>query len=317
MLKEDPVQKQAHYWLVRHQSGEMSAAERRAFDAWMETDTHHRDAYAHATALWGAMDEFGARQFPARDAARRFRRSPALPWLSSMVTAVLLAAVALGVVSLREWQGETASYRTAKGEQQTVTLSDGSMMVLNTDTQLRVVYSRGARTIHLERGQALFTVEKDVHRPFEVIAGNGRIVDLGTRFDVRLQEHGTEVAVVEGKVRVTTPRTGPIHIDAGEGMSWSPRGDFVSHHSIDPVVAIAWEQSRLHFDHTPLNEVMAELARYHPISYRFSDSALATLQVSGSFRVDDLNRLFATLEAALPIHVRIEGALIQLEPRAS
>lgn len=317
MPKEDPVRKQARHWLVRQQSGEMSAAERRAFDAWLSADTRHRDAYGHASALWGAMNEFGARQFPARDAARDFRRSPPLPWLASTVAAVLLAAVVLGLVSLHEWQSETGIYRTAKGEQQTVTLSDGSLVILNTDTELRVAYSRGARTIHLERGQALFTVEKDVHRPFEVIAGSGRVVDLGTRFDVRLLDHGTQVAVVEGKVRVTTPRTGPIHISAGEGMSWSPRGDFVSRHPVDPAIAVAWEQGRLHFDHTPLSEVMAELARYHPISYRFSDLTIATLQISGSFRTDDLDRLFATLEAALPIRARIEGALVRLEPRPS
>lgn len=314
MLTQDPAEKQARYWLVRNQSGDISEAEIRAFEQWLDADASHRDAYQRVSALWDSMEEFGDRQFPARLAARDFRRSPALPWLASTVTVMLFAVISLGFLSLREWQGEVSIYRSAKGEQQLVTLADGSIARLNTDTELRVLYSRGARTIHLERGQALFTVQKDIHRPFEVIAGSGRTVALGTRFDVRLQDDQTTVAVVEGMVRVTTARTGPLHVAAGEGMAWSPRGDFLSHHPIDPEAVLAWQEGRLHFHHTSLAEVMAEIARYHAISYHFADPALAALELSGSFRHDDLPRILAGLEAALPLRARIQGALIELEP---
>jgi len=317
MPPEDPVLKQARYWLVRQQSGDMSAAESRALEAWLDADPSHRDAYERISALWDSMKGIGARQFPARAAARSFRRSPAQPWLASTVTVLLFAAITLGVLSLRDWHGEINVYRTAKGEQQRVTLPDGSVAQLNTDTELRVVYARGARSIHLERGQALFSVKKDVDRPFEVITRSGRAMALGTRFDVHLQDDRTVVAVVDGMVRVTTARTGPVHVAAGEGISWSPRGDFLGHHPIDPAAVLAWQKGRLHFDRTPLAEVMAEVARYHTISYRFAEPSLALLQVSGSFRTNDLPRLFAVLEAALPVRTSIQGTLVQIEPRPS
>jgi transmembrane sensor len=312
---EDPAETQARYWLMRQRSGELSESELREFEAWLEADPNHRAAFDRVSALWDSLDEFRERQFPARLAARNFRRSPRLSWLASAVTVVLMLAITFSFISLREWQGEVGTYRSAKGEQRLVTLADGSTALLDTDTELRVVYSRKARTISLERGQALFSVEKDIHRPFEVIAASGRIVALGTQFDVRLRDDRTKVAVTEGIVSVTTTRTGPIHVVAGEGMSWSHRGDYLGHHLIDAETTLAWREGRLRFKDTPLSEVMAEIARYHAVSYSFADPSLATLEVSGSFRSDDLQRILAGLEAALPMRVSIQGTLIRLEPR--
>jgi transmembrane sensor len=133
---------------------------------------------------------------------------------------------------------------------------------------------------------------------------------------VRLREDRTTVAVAEGIVSVTTTRTGPIHVAAGEGMTWSPRGDFLGHHLIDAETALAWQEGRLRFDNTPLSEVMAEIARYHAISYDFADPTLATLKVSGSFRSDDLQQILAGLETALPMRISVQATVVHLEPRA-
>jgi len=39
-------------------------------------------------------------------------------------------------------------------------------------------------------------------RAFRVIAGSAEVVDLGTKFDVRLQHDSTVVTVIEGRVAV-------------------------------------------------------------------------------------------------------------------
>ena len=47
-------------------------------------------------------------------------------------------------------------YRTAVGERSTVTLPDGSVVTLNTDTVLRVAFSDQARGVRLVRGKCIY-----------------------------------------------------------------------------------------------------------------------------------------------------------------
>jgi transmembrane sensor len=54
----------------------------------------------------------------------------------------------------------------------------------------------------LTSGQADFEVAHEPDRAFRVIAGSAEVVDLGTKFDVRLEHDSTVVTVVEGRVAV-------------------------------------------------------------------------------------------------------------------
>ncbi len=96
------------------------------------------------------------------------------------------------------------SYQTAKGEQKTVTLPDGSTIVMNTDTALSVQMSARFRTVILNRGEALFTVVHESARPFRVEAGGGVIQDIGTQFHVYKRQDKVLLSVLEGSVQIDT-----------------------------------------------------------------------------------------------------------------
>src|SRR5690606_12218051 len=70
------------------------------------------------------------------------------------------------------------------GEVTRVALEDGSTIVLNSNTAVRVRYRSGRRDIQLVRGEATFQVRHDPVRPFIVRAG-----------EVQARAVGTEVAV--------------------------------------------------------------------------------------------------------------------------
>lgn len=95
-------------------------------------------------------------------------------------------------------------YATAVGQQRTATLGDGSEIMLNTNSQIKVDYGNGYRQVHLLQGEALFTVAKDAERPFRVYAGNGRIEALGTAFSVYLNGADVNVTVTEGRVSLAS-----------------------------------------------------------------------------------------------------------------
>src|SRR5262249_55156254 len=95
-------------------------------------------------------------------------------------------------------------FTTAVGERSTVALSDGSSVVLDTQSRIDVAYSPDQRRVRLTSGQAWFQVAHNAGWPFVVEAGDRRITALGTAFDVRLgnRENSVQVTLVEGKVAV-------------------------------------------------------------------------------------------------------------------
>jgi FecR protein. len=99
--------------------------------------------------------------------------------------ASLLFAVGLGIKE--GWPlVDGRVLQTAKGELRQITLADGSLIELNSDTELAVHYSWLGRSLELVRGEALFSVAPGKWRPFEVSAGGGKLRDIGTRFDVAI-----------------------------------------------------------------------------------------------------------------------------------
>src|SRR6202034_3836256 len=92
---------------------------------------------------------------------------------------------------------------TAAGQHRDVTLADGSIVSLNTNTIVETDLSRKLRQIYLRKGEAHFQVAHDRSRPFLVHAGDAVVRAVGTEFEVRLREDKhVEVLVNEGRVEV-------------------------------------------------------------------------------------------------------------------
>lgn len=107
--------------------------------------------------------------------------------------------------AIQERQHGVFAYSTAPGQRQAFTLPEGSKITLDADSVLNVELTPGQRLLRLARGEAYFQVSKDPRRPFIVTAGGTRVRAVGTAFNVRMSDHRTVVAVVEGKVEVTVP----------------------------------------------------------------------------------------------------------------
>jgi transmembrane sensor len=106
----------------------------------------------------------------------------------------LAAAMAVAVVGLRwavpvEWRAIIGGSRmfvaeTGLAEHREILLVDGSKISLGARTAVTADITTQRRTVVLSRGEALFQVARDPHRPFRVIAGGGTITAVGTAFNV-------------------------------------------------------------------------------------------------------------------------------------
>jgi len=206
------IEKEAGAWLIKLDGDNVPSAEELAsLREWLERSPVHREQLRSFAEFWGKMNVLTELAVPLGHANGRAKRSfvenlrHAIPQLgqASIVTAVIVIGVAT-TFWLRPdpFLSSNDFYATAVGQQRSMTLADGSVVLLNTNSQIKVAYDNEYRNVRLLQGEAHFTVEKNAEHPFRVYAGNGRMQALGTAFSVYLKDDTVNVTVTEGKVEL-------------------------------------------------------------------------------------------------------------------
>lgn len=314
------VRQQAAEWLARRYSGAWTLHDNMALEAWLNGDPERRRVYRQLARLWNDLDAAKPGVADLTAAARRYQpqQSPARSGFNRTVWGLAAALLLATGSAYWHWLGFETRYRTAKGETQEIVLADGSTLRLNTDSELTVAVGSARRRARLLRGEALFEVEHDAARPFVVSAGEGRIEDLGTRFDVYVQDRRVAVNVLDGQVQIDSPANGETLavLSAGDAAAYDGKGRLDPGYRSDVQNATAWLDGTLTFDDLPLPEVAAELSRYHPVTFDIADRRLADIRISGSFQSGNLAVLLKTMEASFPIRIiRLDAGHVRIESR--
>lgn len=302
-MPESPptLQQQAIGWLLRLESTDCTPAERAAFEAWLARDQDHEKVYRQIARRWRQLDGFKGQDFPVRAAALTYRRPRRRRLAESALAACLVLGLGVATFSERGWYGRNAVYATERGASRTVQLADGSRLELSPDSELTVHLDHWRRSLVLIKGEAYFDVTHDRTRPFQIKVGGASIVDLGTRFDVRMHNDEVAVAVVEGTVRIDHRESREIH--ANQALSFDREGRFRELPADQIAMQTAWRQGRLIFENRRLDEVLAELERYHDIRLTLAEPALAKLKVSGTFHTGNLDSALNIIAMTLPIDI--------------
>ncbi len=290
---------QALDWLLRLQQAPHDLPLREQFEQWLAADAGNPEAYRKAERLWrlsGQLAPATAELWPAtaevvslpvrRKSARRW-------WLGAAVAACLMLAVA-PTLTLRL----QADYRTALGETRDITLADGSVVQLDSDTAIAVDYAGDHRDVRLLAGQAFFEVMPDKGKPFHVRAEGVRVTVTGTAFNVELRPGRVGVDVQHGSVRVEdSARVLAAALTAGQRLRYLDGQAQVS--AFAPSQTAAWRQGQLIADDQPVAELVRELAHYLPGKVLLRDDALGGKRVTGVY---DLRKPEVALRAVVRPH---------------
>jgi transmembrane sensor len=328
---------EAAVWIARLHGPSRTKQMEQEFRVWQATSAAHREVFERCTDVWQDIPRIGlvaayeglASERAASARSRRGVREAAWRWITASAVA---GAIAVGAVLALHWHDENA-YRTNVGEQRLVVLEDGSRMLLNTDTQLRVDFASAQRTVEVRSGEAFFEVTKDPRRPFVVRIAGSEVVAVGTAFSVRyapVAQTADELVVtlVEGQVNVRlaggnasdaiAPEQ-PVLMKAGDRLLLDRQPD----HEVSKVVArldrpniervMAWKRSETIFDDTSLADAVAEMNRYNRTPIVLLDGlGSAGLRVSGLYHTSD-SAGFANAVAALHgLNVREQGGRLEL-----
>lgn len=286
---------QALDWLLRVQQAPQDADVRGQLARWCALDEANAKAYRKAQRLWqlsGQLAPTTAQQWPTPAApiprpvarTRRTRR-----WVAAAIAACLVVASAPSL--LLRWQ---ADYRTGFGETRDITLSDGSVVQLDSQSAIAVDIAGNHRDVKLLSGQAFFKVMPDKSKPFHVWTQTLQVTVTGTAFNVDTQQDS--VAVQQGSVNVDERRAGRQLASLKPGQRLSYHAGRAELSAFTPSQAAAWRQGQLIADDLPISEVLAQLRRYTPAVIVLRDKQLGAQRVTGVY---DLRKPQAALHAVL------------------
>ncbi|MBL8268477.1 FecR family protein [Steroidobacter sp.] len=321
-------------WIAKRAGDRWSDADQAALDQWLQQSTRNRVAFVRAQAAWknaarlkalsagvppGVLPKPDGWNFspffdPTTAAAAVAEPAieatvPSRPPARSLKRFGALAAGILLVVTIATWSLWPAgqSYLTPVGGLAIVPIADGSSVTLGTDSKIRVALSQSERRVSLDRGEAFFDVAKDSTRPFVVVAGDRRVVAVGTQFSVRREAGDVRVVVAEGRVRVeegSGSTASSYQLGAGDVARAGSAGTEVHGAPLSEVEEVlSWRSGYLVFRDVTIAEAVAEFNRYAPQKIVIADATVASLRVGGKFRSTNVGGFLRLLEAGYPVRV--------------
>lgn len=329
------VMEEAYVWYLTLEDGDVAPESQSAFRDWMDCNPEHKAAYEEAESSWrefGAMSrkdlEPDVSASVVKDREKVVVRKGFAATLGIRLrftlsaAAVLVAAVVIAVTQWPDGVENTgassipivATHATGVGEAKSITLSDGTKVLMDAGSELASSISANSRKLELIQGAAVFQVTPDPDRPFSVRAGRIEATALGTVFEVKNNGGQVRVAVEEGRVQYASPSVAggpPVNLASRRELN---AGEFGTTHrdagtnrfgSFDTGNFAAWRKSRLDYEGATLFELVADANRYSatPIVIRGNSASIEGVTISASFESTDIESMLAALPHLFKVQV--------------
>lgn len=243
------------------------------------------------------------------------------------VACILFMAIGLGYLSswllsgslmlaLDEPVLEYVEHKTVPGVKSHLTLSDGSLVILNSGSDLKYIknFEKGRREVHL-KGEAFFNVTKDSLRPFIVNFRETTTTALGTSFNVKAYEGETlDISLLTGKVAVK--RDGLLEdvvtLVPGEALQINTEKEQLVKSGFNPDLVIGWTKKWIFFDQTPLLEAIRVLENWYGVHIQLMKQPTDQVLLSGKFRDETLENVLEGLKFSVGFDFKIDKENVKI-----
>lgn len=314
MNEQERLIDEATYWFVRINSGDASPAEHQGFVDWRARDPRHEQVCARLEATLGQALRAPLAQGVGSQALQRALGVPSSR-RKVLRQALLFGGLALGagmlgsrVLPVAELM---ADLRTGTGERRTVTLADGSQLILNARSAVDVAFAEDERRVRLLGGEVLVRAAGAGPRPLVIATPFGEALVKGHDVLVRHQDERSEAVSLNASVALRALEGQRLSLGPRQAVRFGAQG-------FGPISAAqgtesAWVDGLLEVHDRPLREVVEAFRPYRNGVVRI-DPAIAGLRVSGLFRLDNSDLILEALVRTLPIRVnRLTDLWVTLE----
>jgi len=205
-----------------------------------------------------------------------------------------------------------------KGVRRKLSLPDGSVILLNGGSKIKVSKKFTANRKVLLEGEAFFEVAKDPENPFTVITDVLETKVLGTAFTVSAYKGKPQiVAVKEGRVNVKEA-SGQMSdknnfLIANEELTYETDTGLGTKMKFNPVTKFAWIEGKIIFEQTPINEVFETLSDWYGLeSVQLNDQNMKCL-VTGIYTRMTLEDIMESIKYATGIAYEINGKHLKIK----
>jgi transmembrane sensor len=304
-----PLDDEACEWVERFARGRGSRADVAALKKWMARSPAHAEAFDRISRVWTSLEPVG-RTLTARGLLSRRSRH----WSRTGVLApsgigrraflggaLAASAVGIAVLAVRPPLGLwpslpelKADFRTSPGEQRQIALADQVSIDLNTRSSLAL--GAVGTEAHLIAGEAVISSPPQMTAPFTLLAGDGRILATGARFNVRIDGPAVCVTCLTGDVRVER-QASSLPLSAGQQVNYSDQG-MGQPVRVDPALVTAWQDGIVVFESTPVTDVIAEVNRYRPGKIILTNKELGRRLFDARLRIENIGNVVRQIELA-------------------
>lgn len=286
------VAEQAVHWLLEMQQGQLSPRQQQAWQQWIDAHSEHRRAWEHIQRVNSRLRGLSSPlAHAALNAPKSGSRRQALKLLMILGAG---SAVTWGMREHNPLPSLLADYRSPIGQRRKISLGAGGQLQLNTASAADV---RGDGLIRLLEGEMLLTATQS----FEVQTAQGLLKTQGARINVRQFADRTQIALFEGRVELNAQGRAPMLLPVARQLSFSTTG--VSAAKPLDANSGAWADGMLVAAHMRLGDFLDELGRYRRGQLN-CDAKVADLLISGTYPLDDSERILDLLEISLPVKVK-------------
>lgn len=315
--QQNALDQEAIRWLVVLRDDEVTVSDHEEFERWLATSADHKAAWRWACEVWEDADKAAPaireRLATQRGSVIAFARKESLAsksfgkWLPIAAAFCLFAG---GAVVLSN-PGLLAQEQTSRGEIRPVSLPDGSVAEMGSESSLSFSTEGQQRVVTLYSGEAHFKVAPNPDKPFIVRAKDGSIMALGTAFNVKLLPTSVNIAVTEHVVEVVPPYGERFRLSNGQQATYGAAGVSAVAPS-DAASATAWQRKRLVLQNVQLQDVLADVDRYRAGRIIVLDEAINAIPVTAVLDISDPEAALSTIERTLPVKVARFGSILTL-----
>jgi transmembrane sensor len=288
------VARAAAQWLALLESGAATERDHAALQHWRDSHPQHEHTWQKAQALRQRFSELpqalAMASLDRPQAGRRALLKRALGVAALVPTAWLISRQ----LPIDSWR---ADLHTATGERRRLPLAEGGSLQLNTATAVDMDLAQ--RRITLVDGELALNVPGA--RAMTLRTRYGEVLVSQAEVCVRQLAAGCRVSVLKGRVQVRDVNGQLATLQGGQQAPLSA-GGLGAWVPFD-VLQLGWRDGVLTAQNQALGDFLRELARYRPGVLRWEPN-LETLRVTGSFRLDDTDRILKLLASSLGLEVQ-------------
>ncbi len=330
---DDNILDDATEWYVLMRDEDISDSRMEGFIVWISQSTIHQQAFEQVGEFWDDLPNMKPAMGPnmgkekkatvtslsqhkqkieqktsQQKSLQNFKWSPRHIAASLAFLALSIVTYQYGSFLLMD------TFGTKVGELADIMLDDGSHLVMNTNTAVRVDLRDDKRVVYLERGEVYFEVAKDQDRPFYVETKGGLVRVLGTKFNIRQRGPASDVSVVEGSVGVVdygrmrddfSLDQLDITLSADERFSLGDNQIDNVALPVDSKRVLSWRDRKLIYNGEKFVDLVADINRYYETDIRIGDPSLNDIEVVAILKIEDRNTTLKALETTFNVTARI------------